>query len=56
MEPHLLTATQVAKMLNVSKATVSRWTTTGQIPVVNLPRNIIRYRLTDIEKMIARPE
>jgi excisionase family DNA binding protein len=55
MEQDLLTATQVAQMLNVSKATVSRWTTEGSIPIVRLPRDIIRYRRSDIDKMLEPP-
>jgi excisionase family DNA binding protein len=48
----LLTARQVAELLNVSAETVLRWTRDGLLPAVRLPgtsRGRLRYRPVDVE-------
>jgi excisionase family DNA binding protein len=43
MTGRLLTARTVADLLDVSPATVLRWTRQGQLPAVRLPGGAVRY-------------
>ncbi len=45
----LLTARHVADLLDVSPATVLRWTRAGDLPAVRLPSGQIRYRPDELE-------
>lgn len=57
MEVQLLTARQVAKLLNLRPVTVYAAAAAGKIPHVELwsgrRRRLIRFRPTDIESLIA---
>ncbi len=45
----LLTARTVADLLDVTPATVLRWTRNGNLPAVRLPSGQIRYRPNELE-------
>jgi excisionase family DNA binding protein len=45
----LITAREVASLLNVSAETVLRWTRRGELPAFKLPGGAIRYRDADLE-------
>jgi len=49
-----LTAKQVAQMLQISEATVTRWARIGELPVVRLPGRTVRFRREDVEAFLAR--
>lgn len=44
MTPRLLTAREVAEVLDVSPETVLRWTRAGKLPALKLPSGQVRYR------------
>jgi excisionase family DNA binding protein len=52
----LLTTAEVAQMLRVSKATISRWVRDGELQAIRLPRGTYRFRRQDVEKLLERPE
>ena len=49
MTGRLLTARVVAEQLDVSPATVLRWTRQGDLPAIRLPSGQIRYRQDTFE-------
>jgi excisionase family DNA binding protein len=49
----LLTAREVAEVLDVTPATVLRWTRAGEFPAVQLPSGQIRYREDEFEEWLA---
>ncbi len=49
MSQHLLTARAVAELLDVSPATVLRWTRRGTLPAVKLPSRQVRYRADQLD-------
>lgn len=52
--PQFLTVAQVCTMLNCSKATVWRWTSTGHFPPpVKLGPNTTRWRAGEVEAWLA---
>lgn len=53
MTGRMLTARAVADMLDVSPATVLRWTRHGDLPAVRLPSGQIRYRETELDEWLA---
>jgi excisionase family DNA binding protein len=55
MTESLLTARVVSRILNVTPATVLRWTRAGDLPAVRLPSGQIRYRAEELDAwMIER--
>lgn len=56
MSQDLLTTSEVAKMLRVSVATVARWASLGQIPAIRLPSGQLRFRRSDIEKILQQDQ
>jgi excisionase family DNA binding protein len=55
MTESLITARAVAGMLNVTPATILRWTRAGDLPAVRLPSGQIRYRADQLDAwMIER--
>ena len=44
----LLTAREVAELLDVSTETVLRWTRAGKLPAIRLPGGAIRFREDEI--------
>lgn len=54
MTGRLLTARVVAELLDVSPATVLRWTRRGTLPAVKLPSGQIRYRADALEEWLER--
>ena len=52
-EEKLLTRPEVAAMLKLKPQTLSKWAMTGRcLPVVKLGRKVVRYRLSDVQKLI----
>lgn len=49
----LLTARAVADMLDVSPATVLRWTRQGKLPAMRLPSGQIRYQPAELDAWCA---
>ena len=56
--PDLLTTTEAAKMLRVSRNTVARYVRLGQLPAVKLPgtRGRVRIPREAVEKLLARAQ
>ena len=52
----LLSAREVAEMLNVSIWSVQIWARTGKILTLRLPGGNLRFRREDVEKMLQREE
>ena len=53
MTGRLLTARAVADTLDVSPATVLRWTRAGELPAIRLPSGQIRYRAEELEAWLG---
>jgi excisionase family DNA binding protein len=49
----LLTAREVSELLDVTPATVLRWTRNGDLPAVRLPSGAIRYRPAELEVWLS---
>lgn len=49
----LLTARALADMLDVTPATVLRWSRRGDLPALRLPSGQIRYRPAEIDAWLA---
>jgi excisionase family DNA binding protein len=49
----LLTASEVAALLNVSVKTVRRYEAAGTLRPVRLSRRALRYRVADVEALMA---
>ena len=50
--PELLTAAEVAARFRVTKGTVSRWAKNGDLTPVRLGMRTIRFRRSDVERLI----
>ena len=53
MTGRLLTARAVADMLDVSPATVLRWTRQGDLPALRLPSGQVRYHPDELDAWCA---
>ncbi len=53
MTARLLTARTVADMLDVTPATVLRWTRAGELPALRLPSGQIRYREDELDDWLG---
>jgi predicted site-specific integrase-resolvase len=51
-DPVLITTGRVAKMLDVTPSTVTRWAGEGKLQPVVLPSGRFKFRLEDIEKIL----
>ncbi len=49
----MLTKKQLANRLRVSERSIERWTRRGLITAHHLGPRLVRYRLTDVEQLIA---
>lgn len=49
----LLTTSEVANLLRVSKATVARWANEGRLPVIQPSPRILRFRRIDVETLMG---
>lgn len=49
----LLTSIEVAEMLRVHRATVLRWAREGRIRALPLPGRGVRFRRSDVERILA---
>lgn len=49
----LLKAADVARLLNVNRATLHNWVEAGLLPAVTLPSGHRRYRRSDIDAILA---
>ncbi len=56
MTERLLTTREVAELLGVSSETVLRWWRAGRVPGVRLASNVLRFRESAIDVMIAEAE
>jgi excisionase family DNA binding protein len=52
----LLTTREVAGILGVSAETVLRWWRAGRVPGVRLASNVLRFRESAVDAMIAEAE
>jgi len=52
----LLTTREVAAVLGVSTETVLRWWRAGRVPGVRLASNVLRFRGSAVDAMIAEAE
>ncbi len=52
----LLTTREVAEVLGVSSETVLRWWRAGRVPGVRLASNVLRFRESAVDAMIAQAE
>lgn len=51
-DDHLITRREAAKTLGLQPQTMARWAMTGQhLPVVKIGRNV-RYRLSDVKRLM----
>lgn len=48
-----MTATQVAKKLQVDASTVLRWADDGLLPSISLPSGRRRFRIEDIDRILS---
>lgn len=48
----LLHPDEVARRLGISRRTLRRFTSAGEIPAVRITRRIVRYRRVDIERWL----
>jgi excisionase family DNA binding protein len=53
-EEDLLTTTEAARMLHVTRHTVARWAKLDLIPSIRLPGGTLRIRRSDVEKLLKR--
>jgi excisionase family DNA binding protein len=51
--PTLLKTAEVAEQFKLSMWTVAKMRKSGQLPSVKLGRNIVRFRLEDVEAFLA---
>lgn len=51
-ETTLLTTGEVAKMIRVDRATVTRWCVTGMMPSIRTPGGHRRIALSEVNKML----
>jgi len=56
MPEHLLTRTEAAQILGLKPATIRAWTHQGRLPYVRLSSRAIRYKLSDLERLIREGE
>ena len=58
MADDLITTSEAARMLGVSRATVARWIKLGQLPAVRLPSGVYRIHRDVVERMLreGRPD
>jgi excisionase family DNA binding protein len=49
-----MTVADVATRLSVSRSTVHRLVTSGSLPRVKVGRRSVRYRTTDVERLVDR--
>jgi excisionase family DNA binding protein len=54
MVDELLTSSEAARMLRVSKATITRYVRLGQLPAIRLPSGHLRIRRRDIERLLQQ--
>ena len=51
----LLTTAEIADLFRINRSTVRRWVEDGRLKEVNLSGRVKRYRLSDIEALLAEP-
>lgn len=56
MPDELLTSSEAAQMLRVSKATITRYVRLGQLPAIRLPSGHLRIRRRDIERVLHQED
>jgi excisionase family DNA binding protein len=53
MQDTLLSPEAFAMKLGIGRETLRRMTRRGEIPVIRLSRNVLKYRESEIEKFLA---
>ena len=53
MREQLLDVVAAAEMLGIKRSTLYQWAHEGRVPSVKLLGHALRFRLTEIEKLIA---
>ncbi len=53
MTARLLTAREVADLLDVSTETVLRWVRAGKLPAVRLPSGALRFPMADLDAWLT---
>lgn len=48
----LLTVRDVMALLRINRATAYRWNATGALPAVRLPGDTLRWRKSDLERLM----
>jgi excisionase family DNA binding protein len=56
MDEKLLRAEELAEKIGLKLATVRRWSYEKRIPAVRVGKRSIRYRLSDVQRMLLRDE
>ena len=56
MVDELLTSSEAARMLRVSKATITRYVRLGQLPAIRLPSGHLRIRRRDIDRLLKQAD
>jgi excisionase family DNA binding protein len=56
MADELLTSSEAARMLRVSKATITRYVRLAQLPAIRLPSGHLRIRRRDIERLLQQAD
>jgi PTS system nitrogen regulatory IIA component len=54
MAEGFLTTEQVARYLGVSLRTIYNWTSLGVIPCYRLNRNLVRFKLSEVEDWLSK--
>jgi excisionase family DNA binding protein len=52
MSEELLTSTEAARLLRVSKSTIARYVRLGQLRAYRLPSGYLRFRREDVEALL----
>lgn len=50
----LLKADDVTKLLDINRATLTRWEAAGHLTPVRVGKRYVRYRRSDIEALLAK--
>jgi excisionase family DNA binding protein len=51
-ENELIGSAEAAKLLGIERTTLYQWTSRKQIPFVRISRNLIKFRLADIQALV----
>ncbi len=49
----LLSAETIVSRFEIGHTTLYKWVADGQLPAIRFSKRLVRYRLSDLEKLIA---